>query len=133
MKNVFVYGTLQPGGSLYEYWIAPAVVGEPQKGTITGTLYHVTDDAPYYPVAKLRAWDTDGERIAGTVLPCDENHSDFVETVQMEKNAGYTVLTVPCTLEDGTVVEVEAFHYIGNPRGAKIEDGNWFAELERLR
>lgn len=129
MKNIFVYGTLQPGGTLYEYWIKPAVIGEPQSGKISGKLFHVTDEGKVYPVAKLRPELRDSEKIVGTVLPCDENHWAYSDTVSMERNAGYTVLEVPCELADGSVIEVEAFHYIWTPGGSQIESGDWFQEL----
>lgn len=130
MKSLFVYGTLQPGGRLYEYWIVHAVVGEPQKGKISGRLYHVTDDGPVYPVAKLTPWLEDSSEIVGTVLPVDENHPAYKATEQMEKNAGYTVLEeVPCELADGSVIKVVAFHYIWEPGGRQIDSGDWFAEI----
>lgn len=130
MKKVFVYGTLRPGGSLYEHWIKPAVIGEPQQGTISGRLFHVAaGEPPIYPVAKLRPDLHDSDKIVGTILECDETNPAYQATVRMEKGAGYTVLEVPCWLEDGTQIEVEAFHYIWEPGGSQIESGDWFAEI----
>lgn len=126
MINLFVYGTLQPGDYNFP-WIEDAMLGDPKKGTIDGTIYHVSDRPWGFPVAKLDEVGT----IHGTVLPVDENTQAYRDTKRMEEGAGYVVQTVPCRLADGSEIEVQAFHYLRAPRGAQIPSGDWLGDKRK--
>ena len=125
--KLFVYGTLQPGEPLAP-WLREAWVGEPERATTPGTIYHVpggSNQNPLYPVALIGTWeDAFGPQVSGTVLDVDPDHPAVDRTIHMEQSAGYELVAVLCTLEGGVVISALGFRYEHTP-GSRIEHGDW--------
>jgi gamma-glutamylcyclotransferase (GGCT)/AIG2-like uncharacterized protein YtfP len=93
---LFVYGTLRPGGALYDRWIGPAVV-DSERATVAGHRL-VTWRGGSFPLMVEGA----AALTTGTLLWCDRRHPAFVRTLRMEMNAGYTLSMVQSEVESVT-------------------------------
>lgn len=133
--KLFVYGTLQPGQGLFG-WLRDALIGEPERATTPGTLWHVgsgTDAAPVFPVAFIGPEEPEeGPQVWGTVLDLDDNHDQVQRTINMEQGAGYRMVTVECTLATGRTVTAFGFRYTRSP-GQRIESGDWLEAIANAR
>lgn len=120
--GMFVYGTLRPGA--YNAWYNAARVD--RNCVAQGRIYFVQGSYGY-PVAKF---DEEGE-IVGDVLWLDPEGDDYFSICQMEQGAGYEIRNI--LVQKGSVVtRVQAWHYIGNPRGKLIESGDWLKAAKEL-
>lgn len=129
LVNLFVYGTLRPGGTLYDHWISEAVEEIYEIATTRGSLYHVHSGPGFlYPVAKL---DEKG-LVRGTVLRCRAGSPALAETIRMETNAGYEVWLVEVNVLGLGMFPCKSFHYPHSPKGKKIVSGDWLAEVKRM-
>jgi gamma-glutamylcyclotransferase (GGCT)/AIG2-like uncharacterized protein YtfP len=122
---IFVYGTLRVGHGNYE-WCKGAVKRTQIGATSIGTIWFAYDHGSY-PVAKF---DEGNTTIVGDVLWFNPQHRSFDEVVSMEYGAGYVLVDIEYEHE-GETLECMAFHYIGQPRGPKIESGDWAAAAGR--
>lgn len=116
----FFYGTLRVGAYNARY-DAKRI---DRNCIAQGRIYFV-QDSHGYPVAKF---DEEGE-IVGDVVWLDPEGDDYFSICQMEKNAGYEIRNI--LVQKGPVVtRVQAWHYIGKPRGKLIESGDWLKAVE---
>lgn len=123
---LFVYGTLQPGHGNFAM-LRPDVLDIVDDVTIDGRVYFVYENFGY-PVAKL---DEEGT-IKGTLLICNAGGLGLARATQMELGAGYEPWQVRATLKDGTLTSAFAFHYLFDPEGERIEDGDWSTTHRRV-
>lgn len=112
----FVYGTLRPGDYNHE-----RVGGstDARRATASGRLYCVFPSGGY-PGAKFQEEGT----IVGDVVYFGHKRWPFI--MDMETGAGYSLVEIPVTYEDGSVETMRAFQYDRQPDGPWIESGDWF-------
>lgn len=116
---VFVYGTLRVGMNNF-MWAQACVRDTVEDCVAQGGLYFVRGGFGY-PVAKFN----EGGRIVGDVLYCDPDHEEFSAMVEMELRAGYQYREIEVVSPEGETLECVAFHYVRQPAGDKIPDGDW--------
>lgn len=116
--KVFVYGTLQPSGRLYDL-IEPAVTNFESATLNNFAIYK----SPYglYPEAVKSV----GRKVQGTLLLIDGRHRAFYDTMLMELEAGYSLQVVEVRTHHGIVLSALSFILANEPRGFMIEGGNW--------
>lgn len=121
MIPVFVYGTLRPGD--YNHSRHGLDEDNVVRGvTAPGALYHVSSSYKAYPCAKFDQCGT----IIGDILFFEEGSRDLERIDRMEEGAGYEIREVIVTLPDGSQMKCQAYHYVRDPRGPRIESGDWF-------
>ena len=124
--NLFVYGSLQRAGQLYDL-IEPAVLSvEPAMLDGYG-LYK--SKFGYYPEACL----LEGHSIKGELFSIDANHPRFIETMMMELKAGYNLELNEVVTPNGFLIRAMTFIYREQPTGYLIEDGNWLKHAQTLQ
>ncbi len=122
---LFVYGTLRIGEGNYR-WASMDVVEEIPNVTIRGDLYFFSPRASF-PVAKL-----DGQgAIKGDILFYEPDSRCFEDVCEMELHAGYEMRQTWAKV-NGSMEPVVAWHYIHDPRGEKIEDGDWIRAASEI-
>jgi gamma-glutamylcyclotransferase (GGCT)/AIG2-like uncharacterized protein YtfP len=119
MIYAFVYGTLRIGEYNYR-WASDDVVEEIPNVVTSGGLYFVSERGGY-PVAKL----DEAGIIKGDLLVYPDDSLDWQRIHDMESGAGYELREIPVLDNDGGIHSAVAWHFLHEPRGAKIEDGDW--------
>lgn len=124
--NLFVYGSLQRAGQLYDL-IEPAVLSvEPAMLDGYG-LYK--SKFGYYPEASR----LEGHSIKGELFSIDANHPRFIETMMMELKAGYNLEINEVRTPHGLLINAMTFIFAYEPTGYLIEDGNWLKHAQTLQ
>lgn len=126
LTNLFVYGTLQRAGQLYEL-IHPAVRSV-QPGMLEGYGLYKSKYGSYPEACLLK-----GHSIKGELLLIDANHPRFIETMMMELKAGYKLELNEVVTPHGLLIVAMTFIYGYEPTGYLIEDGNWLKHAESLQ
>jgi gamma-glutamylcyclotransferase (GGCT)/AIG2-like uncharacterized protein YtfP len=121
--NLFVYGTLQRAGRLYEL-IYPAV-----KSVEPATLNNYALYKNVYGEYPLVLKDMN-RKVKGELLVVDANHSRFIETMMMELKANYTMQFLEVRTPHGMLIN--ALVFVGDNEDAQflIEDGDWLGYCE---
>lgn len=121
--NLFVYGTLQRAGYLYEL-IYPAVINV-QPATLNNYALHKNTFGDYPLVLK----DVD-RKVKGELFSVDANHPRFIEVMMMEIKAGYSLQMLELRTPHGLLIN--ALVFVGDSRdaGYLIEDGDWLKHVE---
>lgn len=121
--HMFVYGTLRYGdGNWGQSALSRSVDQQVTVGCrVRGRLYNVSGTHPVFPVAKL---DEEGE-IWGDLMVFDSDHPTYDHIVRVEQGAGYEIRPVEVVLPSGAKMSALAWHYLREPRGELIANGNW--------
>jgi gamma-glutamylcyclotransferase (GGCT)/AIG2-like uncharacterized protein YtfP len=124
--NLFVYGTLQRAGQLYEL-IQPAV-----KSVEPVTLNNYALHKSLYGHYPLVLKDID-RKVKGELFVVDANHPRFNETMMMELKAGYSLKFLEVRTPHGILIN--ALVFVGESQDASflIEDGDWLKYAESLK
>lgn len=123
--KMFVYGTLQREGSLYEL-IRPAVLSV-EPAVLEGHGLYRSRFGLYPEAFPLR-----GHSVKGELFDINANGLTFIETVMMEMRAGYKLEVNEVVTSHGFLIEALTFIYREQPTGYLIEDGNWLRHMKYL-
>ena len=118
MAKMFVYGTLQPKGSLHSMIRTVAQNYEP------ATLHNY---ALYkHPLGLYPEITKDlNRKVKGTLMDVQTNTEDFLEVLMMEVFAGYSVEVLEVRTEHGLLINALTFVASKEPKGFLIESGDW--------
>jgi gamma-glutamylcyclotransferase (GGCT)/AIG2-like uncharacterized protein YtfP len=123
-EKLFVYGTLQRAGYLYDL-ISPAVQDvEPATLSNFGLYKNIYGN---YPVVIKE----NNRKVKGELFTVDLNNPRFIETMMMELKAGYSLEILETRTPHGLLIR--ALTFVGNPDDAQflIEDGDWLKYQEK--
>lgn len=118
--NLFVYGTLRPGGTLHDGWLG----GRPSaQGTTSGALFSLPGwPAPGpYPLADFT--ESVGQ-VVGDVFSFDDGDSVLAALHRMETSVGYRLASVVVEHSDGTRTAAVAYQW-DHKVGERIDGGDW--------
>ena len=124
--NLFVYGSLQRAGQLYDL-ICPAVKSV-EPAVLEGYGLYKSKFG-FYPEAS----PLEGHSIKGELFSIDANHPRFIETMMMELRAGYKLELNEVVTPHGFLITAMTFIFGYEPTGYLIENGNWLKHAESLQ
>lgn len=120
--DLFVYGSLRPGGALFEGWFEDSFI-DSKRACADGAMYSVGA----YPVV---FFDQPGT-VIGDVVTVQVTPT-VIRCMEMETAAGYALVDIDCWLMQNGVrtnssVRAYAFHCAGGYQlQERVHSGNWF-------
>lgn len=118
MAKMFVYGTLQPKGSLHSMIRTVAQNYEPAVLNNYALYKHPLGLYPEITKDLNR-------KVKGTLMDVQTNTEDFIEVLMMELFAGYDVEVLEVRTQHGLLVNALTFVASNEPKGFLIESGDW--------
>ena len=118
MAKVFVYGTLQPKGSLHSMIRTVAENYEP--ATLNNYALYKHPFGLYPEITKDL-----NRKVKGTLMDVQTNTEDFLEVLMMEVFAGYSVQILEVRTNHGLLINALTFVASKEPKGFLIESGDW--------
>ncbi len=118
MAKLFVYGTLQPKGSLHSMIRTIAQNYEP--ATLNNYALYKHPFGLYPEITK-----DPFRKVKGTLMDVQTNTEDFIEVLTMEVFAGYSVEVLEVRTEHGLLINALTFVATKEPKGILIESGDW--------
>jgi len=118
MAKLFVYGTLQPKGSLHSMIRTVAQNYEP--ATLNNYALYKHPFGLYPEITKDL-----NRKVKGTLMDVQTNTEDFLEVLMMEVFAGYSVEVLEVRTQHGLLINALTFVASKEPKGFLIESGDW--------
>jgi len=118
MAKLFVYGTLQPKGSLHSMIRTVAQNYEP--ATLNNYALYKHPFGLYPEITKDL-----NRKVKGTLMDVQTNTEDFLEVLMMEVFAGYSVEVLEVRSQHGLLINALTFVASKEPKGFLIESGDW--------
>ena len=119
MAKLFVYGTLQPKGSLHSML---RTVTENYESAILNNYALYKHPLGLYPEITKDL----NRKVKGTLMDVQTNTEDFLEVLMMEVFAGYSVEVLEVRTQHGLLINALTFVASKEPKGFLIESGDWF-------
>lgn len=118
MAKVFVYGTLQPKGSLHS--MLRTVTENYEPATLNNYALYKHPFGLYPEITKDL-----NRKVKGTLMDVQTNTEDFLEVLMMEVFAGYSVEVLEVRTNHGLLINALTFVASKEPKGFLIESGDW--------
>jgi gamma-glutamylcyclotransferase (GGCT)/AIG2-like uncharacterized protein YtfP len=125
MTKLFVYGTLQPKGSLHS--MLKTVTESYEPATLNNYALYKPPLGLYPEVTK----DVN-RKVKGCLMNVQTNTENFVEVLMMELFAGYNAEVLEVRTEHGLLINALTFVANRTPKGFLIESGDWLAYEKSL-
>lgn len=124
-ENLFVYGTLQPHGSLYRMISEAVISTEPAR-----LLHHGIYRSRWgvYP----EAYPLQDHEVKGTLMRVNMYSSQWVEVISMEVGSGYKLQQEQVLTNHGMLIPSFVFIAKDEPQGFLIESGDFNHYLRSL-
>ena len=119
MAKLFVYGTLQPKGSLHS--MLRTVTENYEPATLNNYALYKHPLGLYPEITKDL-----NRKVKGTLMDVQTNTEDFLEVLMMEVFAGYSVEVLEVRTQHGLLINALTFVASKEPKGFLIESGDWF-------
>lgn len=118
VAKMFVYGTLQPKGSLHSMI---RTIGENYEPAVLHNYALYKHPLGLYPEITKDL----NRKVKGTLCDVRTNTEDFLEVLMMELFAGYSVEVLEVRTNHGLLVNALTFVANKTPKGFIIESGDW--------
>lgn len=118
IAKMFVYGTLQPKGSLHS--MIRTVTENYEPATLNNYALYKHPLGLYPEIAKDL-----NRKVKGTLMDVQTNTEDFLEVLMMEVFAGYNAEVLEVSTRHGLVIQSLTFVASQDPKGFIIESGDW--------
>ena len=118
MAKLFVYGTLQPKGSLHS--MLRTVTENYEPATLNNYALYKHPFGLYPEITKDL-----NRKVKGTLMDVQTNTEDFLEVLMMEVFAGYSVEVLEVRTNHGLLINALTFVASKEPKGFLIESGDW--------
>lgn len=118
MAKMFVYGTLQPQGSLHSMIRTCTENYEP--AVLNSYALHKHPLGLYPEICKDL-----NRKVKGTLMDVQTNTEDFLEVLMMEVFAGYNIEVLEVRTRHGLLIQSLTFVSSKQPEGFIIESGDW--------
>jgi len=118
MAKLFVYGTLQPKGSLHS--MLRTVTHNHEPATLGNYALYKHPLGSYPEITKDL-----NRKVKGTLMFVQTNTDEFLEVLMMEVFAGYNVEVLEVRTRHGLLIKALTFVAKDSPKGFFIESGDW--------
>ena len=118
MAKLFVYGTLQPKGSLHS--MLQTVTNNYEPATLNNYALYKHPLGLYPEISKDL-----NRKVKGSLMDVQTNTDDFLDVLMMEVFAGYNAEVLEVRTRHGLLIKALTFVAKDLPKGFLIESGDW--------